>query len=192
MLKIITVLATTFLFAGLLIAHPYTSPSTDPAGVPPKVATAAPAQGQPNQGVATAEQSPAPSKTTVAGLSGGDAATSTAVAARPQLDRPVVQSTRPANDNRYAAPNAGIAGIAGSQMQAPVIAPPPTRAPTPASLNVSTGPRRDGRHRSQLTDVTPSRIDPPSANPGIRIVFARPMPLEERIHLEHSNRTYRQ
>ena len=188
MLKILTVLTTTFLFAGLLIAHPYTSPSVDPVGVTAKVATSAPAGGQPNSSVAAATQSPAPSKMTVAGASGGNADTS-AVTVRPQLEQPHVQTPRPPRDNRYAALNAGITG---SQTQAPVAVRPPTWAPTPANLNAATGPHRDGRHWSQQTDVTPSRIDPPSASPGVRIVFARPMPLEERIHLEHSNRYYRQ
>jgi len=189
MLKIMTVLATTFLFAGLLIAHPATSPSALPAGVTDKVATSAPAQGQANHSVAGAEQSPAPSKTIVVGASGGNADTSGAVAVRPQVEQPRVQSPRPPHDNHYAALNASITG---SQVQAPVAVRPLTGQPKPANVTAATGPRRDGRHWSQQTGVTSTRIDPPSASPRVRIVFARPMPLEERIHLAHNSRYYRQ
>jgi hypothetical protein len=183
MLKIITVLATTFLFAGLLIAHPYTSPGVEPAaGLPAKLATTAPAQG------VAAEATPAPSKTTVVGPTGGNADTSGTIAALPQLEQPRVQTPKPPSDNRYAALNAGAPG---SRTPAPVAVPPLTLSPAPASLNASAGPRRDRVRWPQPTDLTSSRIDPPPASPGVRIVFARPMPLEERIHLAHANRTYR-
>lgn len=203
MLKIITVLVTTFLFAGLLIAHPYTSP-VDPAGPTVKIATAAVAQAEPSQSVAVAEPGPVPSQTIaqqdarVVGPSGGNADTS-AVAARPQVEQPGLQLPRPPQGNRYVAANAGITG---QQTSAPVATHPQPAAPTfgpvagygPATAygNLSTPPRQDGRHRSQQADATPSRIDPPAATPGLRVVYNRPMPLEQRIHLEHTNRYSRQ
>ncbi len=188
MLKIITVLATTFLFAGLLIAHPYTSPSVDPVGSSAKITTGAPAQIEPDrkasQSVA-AERSP-PSQTTVASASGGNSDAPGTRPARPQLEQPRLPPGPPYN-NRYAALNAGTTG---SPQPAAVVVRPPTWGSTPANRTGSVGPRRDGRHWPQRTDVAPSHIDPPSASPGVRVVFPRPMPIEERIHLEHGARAY--
>jgi hypothetical protein len=191
MLKIIIVLATTSLFAGMLVAHPYVSPSVDPAGEAARVATVAPAQAQPNQNVAVTERWPAPSKASVqqdavAGPSGGSADTSGAVAARPQLEQAHMQIPRPSQDNRYAALNAGIAGNQ-SPMERPPFA-PPTYGRARGQGNAFAGPRPNGRYRFPQPDATPGRMDPPWAKPGV--VFNRPMPLEQRIYLAHNSRYY--
>lgn len=208
MLKIITVLATTFLFAGLLIAHPYTSPSVDPAGATVKVATAAPAQEQAGQQAGqqadqgAAEPPPvaiktvAPQDQRVAPVGG---AADASVAAQAQIEQARLQLPRLPQDSRYVAVNAGVAR---QQTSAPVPARPQPAAPSfgptagygPATGygHLSTVPHRDGRHWSQTADATANRINPPPATQSIRIVYNRPMPLEQRIHLEHNNRYYRQ
>jgi hypothetical protein len=203
MLKIIIVLATTFVFAGLLIAHPYTSPAAEPDGA--KVAglapAGAPAVGQTKDSFAPVAQRPAPSQSTaqqdarLAGPNGGTA--DTPAPARPQYEAPRVQAPTPAvpQENRLAELSLGLSdnqtlsftlGRPQPTGRAPVLG--SATAPQPAAA----APRTDGRHWSQQpADVAPLRIEPtPPA--GIRVVYNRPMPTEERIHLEHKNRYRRQ
>jgi hypothetical protein len=178
MFKIIVVLATTFVFAGLLIAHPYTSPSVETSGA--KIAHTTPdpaASAGTEDRVAEAESWPAPSKTQqdalFAGQSGGNVAAA-AAAPRPAAEPVPAQPWRPAptQENRPI--------VAANQ--APYV---PVR-PQPVGR-----PQVDGRHWSQQqADATPVRIEP-TPNASIRIVFNRPMPVEQRIHLEHNKRLQR-
>jgi hypothetical protein len=176
MFKIIVVLATTFVFAGLLIAHPYTSPSVETSGA--KIAQTAPnpAPAGTEDRVAQAEPWPAPSRTQqdalVAGPSGGNVAA--AAAPRPAAEPVPAQPWRPAPtpENR----------LVVAANQAPY---------APVRLQPFGRPQADGRHWSQQqADAAPVRIEP-TPNPSIRIVFNRPMPIEQRIHLEHNKRLQR-
>jgi hypothetical protein len=182
MFKIIVVLATTFVFAGLLIAHPITSPSVETGGA--KTAQAAPnsaAAAPTADRVAQAEPLPAPSKTQqdalFAGPSGGNVAA--AAAPRPAAEPVPVQQV-PVQPLRPAPTQENRLVVAGNQAPYAPVRPQPFARP-----------QADGRHWSQQqADATPVRIEP-APNASIRIVFNRPMPVEQRIHLEHNKRMQR-
>jgi hypothetical protein len=145
MLKIIVVLATTFVFAGLLIAHPYTSPSVELASDSPKAKAPAQAQVAASVKVPQTEQAakPAPQQ---------DALVATNPHPAPVASRPAAP-VRPAVQPESQTATVGTLinqAISTITVRPPAsTATPAVRQPTYAGTTPAAGKRTDGRHWSQ-------------------------------------------
>ncbi len=142
MLKILVVLATTFVFAGLLIAHPYTSPQVELAGAAPKVKQTAqapaPVPVSAPVKVVQAEQRQQAAKPAIR----PDVPVAGGIEATPVAPRPAQPAKRPV---QIAGLDVGFGdnpGISTTKVR------PAVRQPSSAAAN--SAPRNDGRHRSQV------------------------------------------
>ncbi len=160
MLKIFVVLATTFVFAGLLIAHPYTSPSVEIASNAPKVKLAlAQAPAAAPVRVAEVEQSqqpagPAPQQDApVISRPETTAPVAPVAVVAPVTPRPAAPAS-PAVQPQTQLVATDVGTIVNQAISMIPVRPTPSPAPAvrqPAYAGAtSPGPRNDGRHRSQV------------------------------------------
>jgi hypothetical protein len=156
MLKIFVVLATTFVFAGLLIAHPSTSPSVEIASDAPKVKLAQVPAAAPVR-VAEVEQSQQPAALQDAPVisrpetAAPVAPVAVVAPAAPRPVAPVSPAVQP--QTQLVATDVGtiinqVVSTITARPAAPAAA-PAVRQPTYAGATPP-GPRNDGRHRSHV------------------------------------------